>query len=88
MQEDLYYPHTIIQDVAWDTLYYAAEPLLTRWPFNKLIRQRALLTTMDYIRYEDENSRYITHGCIEKVKATEKVVGMRIDSLLKVVHRF
>ncbi|KAJ6702297.1 TERPENE CYCLASE/MUTASE FAMILY MEMBER [Salix koriyanagi] len=41
------------------------EPLLTRWPFNKL-REKALKKTMDHIHYEDESSRYITIGCVEK----------------------
>ncbi|XP_021761994.1 beta-amyrin synthase-like [Chenopodium quinoa] len=43
------------------------EPVLTRWPFNKLIRKKALDVTMEHIHYEDENSRYITIGCVEKV---------------------
>ncbi|XP_027102483.1 beta-amyrin synthase-like [Coffea arabica] len=64
--EDLYYPHPLIQDLIWDSLHIFAEPLLTRWPFNKL-RERALQTTMKHIHYEDENSRYITIGCVEKV---------------------
>nr|DAD18084.1 TPA_asm: hypothetical protein HUJ06_019547 [Nelumbo nucifera] len=66
-KEDLYYPHPFIQDLLWDSLYILTEPLLTRWPFNKLIRERALKTTMENIHYEDENSRYITIGCVEKV---------------------
>ena len=41
---------------------------MTRWPFNKLIRQKALDETMRHIHYEDENSRYITIGCVEKVE--------------------
>ncbi|XP_027114474.2 beta-amyrin synthase-like isoform X1 [Coffea arabica] len=65
-KEDLYYPHPLIQDLIWDSLHIFAEPLLTRWPFNKL-RERALQTTMKHIHYEDENSRYITIGCVEKV---------------------
>ncbi|KAL0552585.1 hypothetical protein IC582_011703 [Cucumis melo] len=65
--EDLYFPHPIVQDLLWDTLYLLSEPLMTRWPFNKLIRQRALNETMRHIHYEDENSRYITIGCVEKV---------------------
>ncbi|RVW60211.1 Beta-amyrin synthase [Vitis vinifera] len=40
-KEDLYYPHPLIQDLMWDSLYICTEPLLTRWPFNKL-RQKAL----------------------------------------------
>ncbi|KAK9757074.1 hypothetical protein RND81_01G137800 [Saponaria officinalis] len=65
--EDVYYPHPLIQDLMWDSLYIITEPLLTRWPFNKLIRERALQVTMNHIHYEDENSRYITIGCVEKV---------------------
>nr|WRO65029.1 beta-amyrin synthase [Neoalsomitra integrifoliola] len=65
--EDLYYPHPLIQDLLWDSLYICSEPLLTRWPFNKLIREKALQVTMKHIHYEDENSRYITIGCVEKV---------------------
>jgi len=66
-QEDLYYPHPLIQDLIWDSLYIFTEPLLTRWPFNKLIREKALQVTMKHIHYEDETSRYITIGCVEKV---------------------
>ncbi|XAR69574.1 Beta-amyrin synthase [Bertholletia excelsa] len=65
-KEDLYYPHPLIQDLLWDSLYIMTEPLLTRWPFNKL-REKALKKTMKHIHYEDENSRYITIGCVEKM---------------------
>nr|AHF49822.1 bAS [Maesa lanceolata] len=65
-KEDLYYPHPMLQDLLWDSLYILTEPLLMRWPFNKL-REKALKKTIDYIHYEDENSRYITIGCVEKV---------------------
>nr|XP_010313621.1 delta-amyrin synthase isoform X1 [Solanum lycopersicum]XP_010313622.1 delta-amyrin synthase isoform X1 [Solanum lycopersicum] len=65
-KEDLYYPHPFVQDLMWDSLYICTEPLLTRWPFNKL-RNKALEVTMKHIHYEDENSRYITMGCVEKV---------------------
>ncbi|RVX03813.1 Beta-Amyrin Synthase 1 [Vitis vinifera] len=65
-KEDLYYPHPLIQDLMWDSLYICTEPLLTRWPFKKL-RKKALEVTMKHIHYEDENSRYITIGCVEKV---------------------
>lgn len=67
IQEDLYYPHSLIQNVMWDTLYVLSEPLLTRWPLNNIIREKALQATMHHIHYEDENSRYITIGCVEKV---------------------
>ncbi|KAL3849158.1 hypothetical protein ACJIZ3_011040 [Penstemon smallii] len=64
-KEDLFYPHPLIQDLIWDSCYVFGEPLLTRWPFNKL-REKALQVTMKHIHYEDENSRYITIGCVEK----------------------
>lgn len=50
----------------WDSCYILTEPLLTRWPLNKL-REKALEVTMKHIHYEDEASRYITIGCVEKV---------------------
>ncbi|XP_054790483.1 beta-amyrin synthase-like isoform X2 [Prosopis cineraria] len=65
-QEDLYSPHPLIQDLMWDSLYILSEPLLTRWPFNKLVREKALQKTIKHIHYEDENTRYITIGCVEK----------------------
>ncbi|XP_052626390.1 beta-amyrin synthase 1 isoform X2 [Lactuca sativa] len=65
-KEDIYYPHPWLQDLAWDAIYVAVEPILTRWPFKNLIREKALTTTMKHIHYEDENSRYITIGCVEK----------------------
>ncbi|KAL0012880.1 hypothetical protein SO802_007988 [Lithocarpus litseifolius] len=65
-KEDLYYPHPWIQDILWDSLYILTEPLLTRWPFNKLVREKALQVAMKHIHYEDEISRYITIGVVEK----------------------
>ncbi|KAH6813224.1 camelliol C synthase 1, partial [Perilla frutescens var. frutescens] len=65
-KEDMYYPHPLVQDLIWDSCYILTEPLLTRWPLNKL-REKALKVTMEHIHYEDENSRYITMGCVEKV---------------------
>ncbi|XP_052625153.1 shionone synthase [Lactuca sativa] len=64
-KEDLYYPHSLLQDLIWNSLYIFTEPILTHWPLNKL-REKALKTTMDHIHYEDENSRYITIGAVEK----------------------
>ncbi|XP_047307741.1 dammarenediol II synthase-like isoform X1 [Impatiens glandulifera] len=64
-KEDLYYPHTTVQDLLWDGLHYLSEPVMNRWPFNK-IRERALKKTIKYMRYAAENSRYITIGCVEK----------------------
>ncbi|KAJ4844792.1 hypothetical protein Tsubulata_050716, partial [Turnera subulata] len=56
LSEDTYYPHSMIQDLMWDSLYIATEPFLNRWPLNKLIRKKALEATMNHIHYEDENS--------------------------------
>ncbi|KAI6689734.1 hypothetical protein NL676_026562 [Syzygium grande] len=53
-KEDLYYPHPLVQDLIWDSLYIFIEPLLNRWPFNKL-REKALQVTMKHIHYEDQN---------------------------------
>ncbi|KAL2484343.1 Amyrin synthase LUP2 [Forsythia ovata] len=64
-KEDLYYPHTFIQDLLWDTLNYCTEPLMRGWPLNK-IRQKALQKTIKFMLYEAEVTRYITSGCIEK----------------------
>lgn len=64
-KEDLYYPHSFIQDLLWDTLNYCTEPLMRVWPANK-IRQRALDKTIKYMRYEAEETRYMTIGCVEK----------------------
>ncbi|KAG2725903.1 hypothetical protein I3760_01G087900 [Carya illinoinensis] len=66
-KEDIYYPHPWLQDLLWDSLYLFTEPLLTRWPLNKLVRDKALQVTMKHIHYEDDNSRYITIGCVEKL---------------------
>ncbi|OMO74252.1 Terpenoid cyclases/protein prenyltransferase alpha-alpha toroid [Corchorus olitorius] len=65
-KEDVHYPHTIPQLLLWDSLYYISEPMINRWPFNK-IRQKAIEKTIEMIHWEDENSRYITIGCVEKV---------------------
>ncbi|XP_057456793.1 beta-amyrin synthase-like [Lotus japonicus] len=65
-KEDLYYPHHFLQDILWDSVYMFGEPLLTRWPLNKLIRERALQMTMERIQYEDENGRYLDNACFGK----------------------
>ncbi|KAK8977583.1 hypothetical protein V6N11_013368 [Hibiscus sabdariffa] len=64
-RSDIYVPHTRLQIMLWDGLYTFSEPLLNRWPFNKL-REKALKLTMDLIHYEDERTRYITFGCVMK----------------------
>jgi len=66
MQEDLYYPHPFVQDIIWTSLHEVAEPILMHWPGSKL-REKALKTTMEHIHYEDENTRYICTGPVNKV---------------------
>lgn len=65
-KEDVYYPHPLVQDMAWGFLHHVAEPITNCWPFSKL-REKALKLTMEHIHYEDENSRYFSIGCVEKL---------------------
>ncbi|KAG0473961.1 hypothetical protein HPP92_015818 [Vanilla planifolia] len=65
-KEDLYYPHPLIQDILWASLHKVAEPILMNWPCESL-RKKALRTTMLHIHYEDENTRYICIGPVNKV---------------------
>ncbi|KAL4433229.1 hypothetical protein ABPG77_003277 [Micractinium sp. CCAP 211/92] len=61
-KEDLYYPHPLIQDVLWWTLYQV-EPLL----LGSRLRKAALAECMKHIHYEDENTRYVDIGPVNKV---------------------
>ncbi|KAK3221201.1 hypothetical protein Dsin_008226 [Dipteronia sinensis] len=65
-KEDLYFPHPLIQDLTWEFLYHAVEPVLSRWPFS-MLREKALQVAIEHVHYEDENSRYLCIGCVEKV---------------------
>ncbi|KAB5514826.1 hypothetical protein DKX38_028732 [Salix brachista] len=64
--EDLYYPHPLVQDALWALLDKTAEPVLMHWPGKKL-REKALHTAMEHMHYEDENTRYICIGPVNKV---------------------
>ncbi|CAN1270054.1 Cycloartenol synthase [Linum perenne] len=64
-KEDLYYPHPLIQDLLWGSLHHFVEPILMAWPGKKL-REKALRTTLEHIHYEDENTRYICIGPVNK----------------------
>ncbi|KAL8495119.1 hypothetical protein ACS0TY_019331 [Phlomoides rotata] len=64
--EDLYYPHPFVQDILWTTLHKVVEPVLLRWPGKKLT-EKSLWTVMEHIHYEDENTRYICIGPVNKV---------------------
>lgn len=66
MQEDLYYPHPLVQDILWGSLHKFLEPILMHWPGKKL-REKAITSTMEHIHYEDENTRYICIGPVNKV---------------------
>ncbi|KAK2988491.1 hypothetical protein RJ640_007424 [Escallonia rubra] len=65
LADDLYYPHSKIQDLLWDTLNYLSEPIMRRWPFNKF-REIAIQKAVKLMKYGAEESRYITIGCVEK----------------------
>ncbi|XP_062109486.1 cycloartenol synthase-like [Humulus lupulus] len=65
-KEDLYYPHPLVQDILWATLHKAVEPVLMNWPGKKL-REKALHSAMEHIHYEDENTRYVCIGLVNKV---------------------
>ena len=61
-KEDLYYPHPWIQDVVWSTLM-KVEPFL----MNSRVRKAACEDAMRQIHYEDENTRYVDIGPVNKV---------------------
>ncbi|XP_057979064.1 cycloartenol synthase 2 [Malania oleifera] len=65
-KEDLYYPHPLIQDILWASLHKVVEPILMRWP-GKRLREKALRMVIEHIHYEDENTRYICIGPVNKV---------------------
>ncbi|KAL9241665.1 hypothetical protein vseg_015749 [Gypsophila vaccaria] len=65
-KEDLYYPHPLVQDLLWTSLHKVVEPILMRWP-GKRLREKSLTTVMEHIHYEDENTRYICIGPVNKV---------------------
>jgi len=66
MQEDVYNPHTWLQECLSDCLYSFGEPLLTRWPISYM-RKKALQQVAEFLKYEDENSQYICIGAAQKV---------------------
>ncbi|GLT66452.1 hypothetical protein SLA2020_388170 [Shorea laevis] len=74
--EDVYSPHPKIQDMLWDGLQKVVEPLLVRWPFSKL-RQKALHTVMEHIHYEDQNTRFLCLGPVNKV--LNMIYGMKMQ---------
>ncbi|XP_066350759.1 cycloartenol synthase 2-like isoform X4 [Miscanthus floridulus] len=64
-KEDVYNPHTWLQECLSDCLYSFGEPLLTRWPIIYM-RKKALQQVAEFLKYEDENSQYICIGAAQK----------------------
>lgn len=65
-KEDLYYPHPLLQDALWYTLYKLEYMLLPGRPLH-FLRKKALAETIKHITYEDENTRYVCIGPVNKV---------------------
>ncbi|KAE9617061.1 hypothetical protein Lal_00034964 [Lupinus albus] len=65
-KEDLYYPHSLIQDMLWGFLHHVGERFFNCWPFS-MLRERALEIAIRHIRYEDDTSRYLCNGSVVKV---------------------
>uniref|UniRef100_A0ACD5ZKF6 Uncharacterized protein n=1 Tax=Avena sativa TaxID=4498 RepID=A0ACD5ZKF6_AVESA len=65
-KEDLYYPHSPLQDMVWATLKKIGEPVLMHWPGSKL-REKALDIVMKHIEYEDETTQYICIAPMNKM---------------------
>lgn len=61
-KEDMYYPHPMVQDVLWWALYKAEAVLQGSW-----LRRRALAECAKLIHYEDDNTRFIDIGPVNKV---------------------
>ena len=61
-KEDLYYPHPLLQDLLWGALS-KVEPILLRSPLRKWANKEAL----KHVVYEDENTRYVDIGPVNKV---------------------
>ncbi|KAE8648493.1 lupeol synthase isoform X2 [Cucumis sativus] len=64
-KEDKCFERSILQKAVWDVFQYIGEPIFNSWPFNRL-RDRSLQIVKGYIHYEDQNSHFITIGCVEK----------------------
>ena len=73
-KEDLYYPHPLIQDVLWWTLSKAE-----RFLVGSKLRALALRECMKHIHYEDENTRYICIGPVNKVSRYSSFANEKIS---------
>ena len=61
--EDLYYPHSPLQNALWWTLYQAEGAFMGAL---QPLRTRALKEVMKLVEYEDENTRFIDIGPVNK----------------------
>jgi cycloartenol synthase len=68
-----------VQDVLWALLDKAAEPVLMHWPGKKL-REKALCTAIEHIHYEDENTRYLCIGPVNKVYISILLMLSKVDT--------
>jgi cycloartenol synthase len=64
-KEDLYYPHPWLQDALWWGLT-KVEPLLLKTRIGKALRGWACRVAARHARYEDENTRYVDIGPVNK----------------------
>ena len=64
-KEDLYYPHPWLQDALWWGLT-KVEPLLLRTKIGKALRGWACRVAARHVQYEDENTRYVDIGPVNK----------------------
>ncbi|XP_020157569.1 lupeol synthase-like [Aegilops tauschii subsp. strangulata] len=64
-KEDAYHPHTWLQECLSDCLYSFGEPFLACWPVSHM-RRKALRQIANFLKYEDDISRYICIGAAQK----------------------
>jgi cycloartenol synthase len=64
-KEDLYYPHPWLQDALWWGLT-KLEPILLRTRMGKRLRAWACRVAAAHVEYEDENTRYVDIGPVNK----------------------
>lgn len=77
----------MVQDITWASLHYVLEPVFMRWPAKRL-REKALDTVMQHIHYEDENTRYICIGPVNKVLDILMMHIINSDNLLYGLYLF
>ncbi|XP_026656493.2 cycloartenol Synthase-like [Phoenix dactylifera] len=64
-KEDSYNRTSLVQNILSTFLQRVVEPIFISWPGKKL-REKALNTVLQHIHYEDENTRYICFGFVNK----------------------